>query len=133
KDVTNGQYKKEIANLNSLKKKNVVDPAKLKNKIGLLYIRSGDYQKALKFFKQAYNINKSSKMLSNYAGTLLLSGREKEALKIFDKIYKEDNSGAIAINRALCKYIVSGDSSSIQNFFDCLLEAVSVVRTDDNL
>ena len=67
-------------------------------------------------------------MLSNYAGTLLLSGREKEALKIFDKIYKEDNSGAIAINRALCKYIVSGDSSSIQNFFDCLLEAVSVVR-----
>jgi tetratricopeptide (TPR) repeat protein len=133
KDVTNGQYKKEIANLNSLKKKDIADPAKLKNRIGLLYVRSGDYQKALKFFKQAYNINKSSKMLSNYAGTLLLSGREKEALKIFDKIYKEDNSGAIAINRALCKYIVSGDSSSIQNFFDCLLEAVSVVRTDDNL
>lgn len=133
KDVTNGQYKKEIANLNSLKKKDIADPAKLKNRIGLLYVRSGDYQKALKFFKQAYNINKSSKMLSNYAGTLLLSGREKEALKIFDKIYKEDNSGAIAINRALCKYIVSEDSSAIQNFYDYLLEAVSVIRTDDNL
>ena len=57
----------------------------------------------------------------------------EKALKIFDKIYKEDNSGAIAINRALCKYIVSEDSSAIQNFYDYLLEAVSVIRTDDNL
>ncbi|MBN1604832.1 MAG: hypothetical protein JW915_24705 [Chitinispirillaceae bacterium] len=133
RDVTTKQYKKEIASLKSLKKKDIGDPAVVKNKVGLLYVRSGDYQKALQFFKQAYNINKSPKMLSNYAGTLLLSGKEKEALKIFDKIYKEDDSGAIAVNRALCKYIVSGDTSASQNFYDCLLEAVSVIQTNENL
>jgi hypothetical protein len=133
RDVTTGQYVQEISRLRSIRKKDIADAVALKNKIGLLYVRSGNYRKALQFFKQACHINHSSKLLSNYAGALLLSGKDKEARTIFDTIYKDDAAGRIAINRALCNYVSSRDTTAIKGFYDCMLEAVSVIQSDVNL
>lgn len=133
KSVTARQYIQETARLKSLKKKDISDPAGLNNKIGLLHVRSGDYQKAISFFKKAHHINQTPKLLSNYANALFLSGNEKEALNIFNEIYNEDSSGKIAMNRALCKYVSSRDSSGIQDFYDYLVEAVSVIQSNSKL
>jgi hypothetical protein len=132
-EVTTRQYAQEIAHLISMKKKDKKDLAVVDNKIGLLYVRSGDSRQAIHFFKEAYDINKSTEILSNYAGALLLSGKQTKAMELFETIYKKDAGGKVAINRALCKYFTSGDSSAVKEFYEYMFEAISVIQSDANL
>lgn len=132
-EVTTRQYAQDIARLRSMKKKDKNDLAVLNNKTGLLYVRSGDHQKALQFFKRAYNSNKSPEILSNYAVALLLSGKETDAVEILDTIYKKDEKGRIAINRALCKYFTLRDTSAVRDFYEYMFQAVSVIKSDADL
>ncbi|MDO5576152.1 MAG: hypothetical protein Q4F84_03665, partial [Fibrobacter sp.] len=126
-------YTKEIDRLKSVKKSSVPNMAAVKNKLGLLHIHIQNYQKAATFFKQAYQISKSPQALSNHAGALLLCGKEKEAQKIFDEIYKEDTDGKIAVNRTLCRYVSLNEGVNGEAFYDCILEALSIVNSDVKL
>lgn len=101
---------------------------KVHNQLGVLAIRSGDYESGLKHFKKAKKLSVNSiEYKNNYACALLINGQEEEAGNLFNSIYKTDKTGRAAINRALCSFVQAQDSSGIEAFVFALNEALEIM------
>lgn len=107
--------------------------AKILNSKGLLYVRQRMINEAKGSFKQASEKDKDPAFSSNYACALLLAGEETDAAKILNSIYKQDTSGRIAVNRALCYYVKAKSSSESEQFISALKEAVAMMPSSENL
>lgn len=70
----------------------------LYNRIGVLYHNSGNYNKAIKFFKEALKVNAdNSTVLSNLGYDLYLIGKYKEARPVLEQAIELKGDYAIAI------------------------------------
>ncbi|MFP4013530.1 MAG: hypothetical protein ACLFVQ_05555, partial [Chitinispirillaceae bacterium] len=107
--------------------------AKTYNRIGILMAQNGEYQKATDYFKNAMKENKAPQIAANYASAVLISGKEKEAQKLFDEIYSKDRTGRIAVNRALSYYVSATDASGVEQFVAALQHAVRMMPESASL
>lgn len=80
-----------------------LDPSKKSgylNNIGICYKELKDYEKALKSFDDAYNLdNKNVNALNGKAEILLLKGNKKESIEIYEKIFSIDPSNEFVKNK----------------------------------
>lgn len=107
--------------------------AAIKNSLGLLAARKGDYGAALEHFKKARRKNDAPGIVSNQACALLLTGEEREARKLLDKVYRDDRTGGIAVNRALVYYVGAHDEAAVERFVEALQEAVAIMPSSASL
>ncbi len=106
------------------------ETARLQTKLGILKARSNDPAGALANLKHAFEAKSSIGTESNYACALLVSGDDKAALTQLDKIYKQDESGRVAVNRALCLYTAASDSAGVEAFVSALKEAAAMMPSN---
>lgn len=79
------------------------------NRIGLTYLQNGKPQKALKFFKRAYEYSPTFlNAAQNLARTYLILGKSKEAIAIYEKIINELTSSPLVLHEYSFVKIISG-------------------------
>lgn len=84
----------ELMQLDSSKKSGYL------NNIGICYKELKEYDKALKSFDDAYNLdNKNVNALNGKAEILLLKGNKKESIEIYEKIFSIDPSNEFVKNK----------------------------------
>jgi hypothetical protein len=109
------------------------DSLQLWNAIGIVNVRSGDYAAAVRSFENARRGREISGIFSNHACAVLLSGDENAAQQELDKVYREDPTGRIAVNRALCLFVKATDDAGTQRFIKALDEARAMMPSSDTL
>ena len=95
------------------------------NRLGVLNARSGNHDNAIACFEKALKMVEKPEIKSNLACALLLSGREGQAQDLFNRIYKADPTGRIAINRALCMFVKAEKPADVEASLAAMKEAVA--------
>lgn len=108
------------------------DPA-ARNRLGILAARGGDYDEALGHFRKAKRKSDAAAVVGNCASALLVSGKEEDARELFDKVYRKDPTGRVAVNRALCYYVGARDEAGVERFVESLREAVELMPSGAGL
>ena len=91
----------------------------------MLNARSGNHDNAIACFEKALKMVEKPEIKSNLACALLLSGREGQAQDLFNRIYKADPTGRIAINRALCMFVKAEKPADVEASLAAMKEAVA--------
>jgi hypothetical protein len=103
------------------------------NSMGVLSAARNDISQAVKYFEQAIKHGSSIEYRSNYACALLLSGDDAKASSIFNDIWKKDNTGRIAVNRALCMFVSAQTPEQMESFVKFMKEAAAMMPSPEKL
>jgi tetratricopeptide (TPR) repeat protein len=103
------------------------------NSLGIFNARLGKFNEACSWFAKALKTGEKPEIASNNACALLLSGREDQAQKSFNKIYKADPTGRIAINRALCMFVKATTPGDVDASLLAMREAAGKMPSSNTL
>lgn len=103
------------------------------NRLGVLDVHKNKMKDAISLFEKAMDKDNSPHYANNRACALLLAGEEEKALKNFNDIYKTDPSGHIAVNRALCLFVMASTPAGVDEFVKALNEARTMIPGDKSL
>jgi tetratricopeptide (TPR) repeat protein len=123
KEEVNASWEKAIALLQGKQKRTPEE----QNRMGILYARSGNYQMAENSLRKLTKLQNSPKTQNNYACAVILSGDENKALKILEKVFRQEKLPGVAVNRALSHYLKAQNDKDMEGFISALREAKEVL------
>ncbi|MBN1601656.1 MAG: hypothetical protein JW915_08610 [Chitinispirillaceae bacterium] len=102
------------------------------NQAGIIEVRLGKYNAALKRFYESKSIKNSIGTQSNIAATQLLCGETKQASAIFDTLFKKTRDVKIGINRAIALFSQANTKEKTDVFINAMKD-VSTLLNDQTL
>jgi hypothetical protein len=103
------------------------------NRLGVFSARLNKFKESSAWFKKALQKHETAGIASNNACAMLLSGQEDEALAAFNKIYKSDPTGRIALNRALCLYVSAKKPDDVDASLRAMSDAAAMMPSRRNI
>lgn len=106
--------------------------AQFLNQAGIIEVRLGKYNAALKRFYESKSIKNCIGTQSNIAATQLLCGETKQASAIFDTLFKKTRDVKIGINRAIALFSQANTKEKTDVFINAMKD-VSKLLNDQTL
>ena len=124
---------KRIAALKARLASPTEDQAAIHNTIGILNVKRNRFDDAAVSFSSAMKKRADPRYASNLACALLLSGQDVKARDLLDRTYRQDPTGRIAVNRALCMFVNAQSQQQIDAFVAALKQAAAMMPDKQDL
>jgi len=122
-------YGMAIKELESQQKRNPKEDRRL----AILYTQLERYDDAHGLLKKVSQADENTRNKSNLGNSLLLLGKEKEAIHIYEDALKKEKLPGVAINRALAYYLKAQDDKDIESFIGALKDANNLLPQGEKM